>query len=148
MEINVLSKSHVVFFVNIISIQWLLDTATALLCSLQYSRSTEKSTSPKPSIVSFGGPKLCNSPLAQHLRNTALQESNILHLVHDKDPVLANNQQLWDSLGYENVGIEMNCDPNSPIVYDEKPEGGSLAWNILDHCYYLGVFIGPRISMF
>jgi hypothetical protein len=117
------------------------------LSSVHYSASSN-SKWPKPSIVSFGGPKICNSSLAQHIRNTALQDCNILHLVHDKDPILANNKQLWDALGFENVGIEMECDPMSPLVYDKKYDEGNFAWNILDHCYYLGVFVGPRLSSF
>ena len=136
------------FFVSIVSLMplnytYIFYAATALLCSVHYNASTHNK--PKPSVVSFGGPKLCNSPLALHLRNAALQNCNILHLVHGKDPILANNQQLWDSLGFENVGVEVECDPNSPLVYDEKPDGKSFAWNILDHCNYLGVFVGPRI---
>ena len=117
--------------------------ATALLCSIHYATSS-KNKSAKPSIISFGGPKLCNSQLAQYIRDTALRNCNVLHLVHDKDPILANNQQLWDALGFENVGVELECDPNSPVVYNEK-RGGGFAWNILDHCYYLGYYVGPRI---
>jgi hypothetical protein len=28
--------------------------------------------------------------------------------------------------------------------YNEK-QGGGFAWNILDHCYYLGFYVRPRI---
>jgi len=79
-----------------------------------------------------------------------LEGWNILHLVHSKDPVLANNQVLWEKLGFEDVGIELECDPNSPIVFDaeekvpEKSLFGGFAWNIVDHCKYMGVFVGPR----
>lgn len=100
---------------------------------------------PKSSIISFGGPKLCNSSFAKYLRGTALKDCGVYHLVHDKDPVLANNQQLWDTLGFEHVGVEIECDPKSPVVYHEKRGGARLAWNILYHCYYLGVFVGPRL---
>lgn len=129
------------------------NTATALLCSLHYINTSSQSRSSlkTPSIVTFGGPKLCNRPLAQHIRQTTLNQCEILHIVHDKDPVLANNNQLWNTLGYENVGIEMKCDPKIPTIYtekvstDEEERSGSFAWNILDHCYYMGVFVGPRL---
>ncbi|KAL3792292.1 hypothetical protein HJC23_006204 [Cyclotella cryptica] len=123
-----------------------LGAATALLCSIHYTASLENVFKPKPTVVSFGGPKLCNASLARFLRNTALSECDVLHLVHDKDPVLANNQILWDRLGFENVGVEMECDPRNPTVYTEERSGGrSFAWNIVDHCYYMGVFVGPRV---
>lgn len=143
-----------------------LGAATALLCATHYnashknkhlpSSSSSSSSSmsplspPPPSIITFGGPKLCNSILARHLRKDALEGWNILHLVHSKDPVLANNQVLWEKLGFEDVGIELECDPNSPIVFDaeekvpEKSLFGGFAWNIVDHCKYMGVFVGPR----
>ncbi|KAL9187027.1 hypothetical protein ACHAXT_010747 [Thalassiosira profunda] len=123
-----------------------LGAATALLCATHYRASY--SNQPSPSIITFGGPKLCNSALARHLRNEALEGSNILHLVHSKDPVLANNQGLWDRLGFESVGIELECDPHSPTLAEEgggkQSLFGNLAWNIVDHCKYMGVFVGPR----
>lgn len=123
-----------------------LGAATALLCATHYNASVKRG--PSPSIVTFGGPKLCNSVLANHLRNEALEKCDILHLVHSKDPVLANNEKLWDSLGFESVGVELECDPYSPNVFGagEKasPMFGNFAWNILDHCKYMGVFVGPR----
>lgn len=142
-----------------------LGAATALLCATHYnashknqhlsssssSSSISPPSTPPPSIITFGGPKLCNSILARHLRNDALEGWNILHLVHSKDPVLANNQMLWEKLGFEDVGIELECDPNSPVVFDaedgkvpEKSLFGGFAWNIVDHCKYMGVFVGPR----
>lgn len=129
-----------------------LGAATALLCATHYNASFKGRGFPSPSVVTFGGPKLCNSVLARHVRNEALEGCDILHLVHSKDPVLANNRKLWDSLGFEDVGIELECDPNNPVVFsagdnasDKKsPIFGSFAWNILDHCKYMGVFVGPR----
>lgn len=117
-----------------------LGAATALLCATQFNVSF-KEECPSPSIVTFGGPKLCNSVLARHLRNNVLEGCNILHLVHSKDPVLANNKKLWDSLGFESAGIEMECDPYSPLVWDENALKSSVpmfpAWNIVDHCKYM-----------
>ena len=127
-----------------------LGAANALLTSVHYRTSMSSASSlSRPSIVTFGGPKLCNAILARFIRNDALEGSTILHLVHDKDPVLANNQKLWKDLGFVDVGIELQCDPNSPEVHtsaEEKPKSffSSFAWNILDHCNYMGVFVGPR----
>ena len=129
-----------------------LGAATALLCAVHYSagRSDTKYFSPK--VITFGGPKLCNGALARYVRNECLLGSDILHLVHDKDPVLANNQKLWNQLGFENVGVELQCEPKSPVVYanggDQNKKRslfGSFAWNIVDHCNYMGVFVGPRL---
>eukprot|EP00584_Thalassiosira_punctigera_P009584 CAMPEP_0172547004 /NCGR_PEP_ID=MMETSP1067-20121228/16653_1 /TAXON_ID=265564 ORGANISM="Thalassiosira punctigera, Strain Tpunct2005C2" /NCGR_SAMPLE_ID=MMETSP1067 /ASSEMBLY_ACC=CAM_ASM_000444 /LENGTH=314 /DNA_ID=CAMNT_0013334019 /DNA_START=32 /DNA_END=976 /DNA_ORIENTATION=+ len=127
-----------------------LGAATALLCATHYNASYEN-RAPSPSVVTFGGPRLCNSVLARHLRNEALGGCDILHLVHSKDPVLANNRKLWDELGFEDVGIELECDPNQPVVFGaggEEPQKkspfGNFAWNIVDHCKYMGVFVGPR----
>eukprot|EP01082_Thalassiosira_pseudonana_P016098 g13674.t1 g13674 contig9:178697-179467(+) len=63
-----------------------LGAATALLCSVHYNASRNKQQ-PIPQITSFGGPKLCNGVLARYLRNEALAGCNVVHLVHDKDPV-------------------------------------------------------------
>lgn len=126
-----------------------LGAATALLCSTHFNASFKEG--PKLSIVTFGGPKLCNSALASYLRNEALIGCHIIHLVHSQDPVLANNKRLWDSLGYESVGTELECDPHSPVVLTVvegaikyPPEFGKFAWNIVDHCNYMvrSCFIG------
>ena len=127
-----------------------LGAANALLTSVHYRTAISSTSSlSRPSIVTFGGPKLCNDILARFIRNDALEGSTIVHLVHDKDPVLANNQKLWNDLGFQDVGIELQCDPNNPAVHtaaEEKPKSffSSFAWNILDHCNYLGVYVGPR----
>jgi hypothetical protein len=132
-----------------------LGAATALLGAVHYEATFGKDYSwfLAPTIITFGGPKFCNSVLARYLRNESLQKSDILHLVHSKDPVLANNQKMWKKMGFEDVGIELQCDPKLPVVYTDddavksKKKGlfGSFAWNIVDHCNYMGVFVGPRL---
>lgn len=115
-----------------------LGAATALLCATQYNTSFKDY--PSPSVVTFGGPKLCNTILARHLQDEVLKGCDIVHLVHSKDPVLANNQQLWDTLGFESAGVEVECDPYSPIVWDDnapKSTVPTFAWNIVDHCKYM-----------
>jgi hypothetical protein len=142
-----------------------LGAATALLCAVHYS-STKLDADMKdswilPKIVTFGGPKLCNGSLARFLRNGPLQGMDILHLVHAQDPILVNNERLWKQMGFENVGIEMECDPKSPTIYCDddddqcsvygtpapKPPrmGMQVAWNIMNHCNYMGIFVGPRM---
>jgi hypothetical protein len=124
-----------------------LGAATALLTSVHYT--TTKESLLRPTIITFGGPKFANDILARFLRNDVLDGCCILHLIHDRDPVLANNQQLWKDLGFVDVGIELGCDANIPTVYfdqDKKPKSMfSFAWNILDHCNYMGVSVGPRL---
>lgn len=143
-----------------------LGAATALLCAVHYSAcQNDKNMAGAyltPKIVTFGGPKLCNGSLARYLRNGPLEGSDILHLVHSQDPVLVNNERMWKQMGFENVGIEMQCDPKTPTVYcDEDDEqcavdasgappprprlGVNVAWNIVNHCNYMGVFVGPRV---
>jgi hypothetical protein len=119
-----------------------LGAATALLCATHFNASSREG--PALSIVTFGGPRLCNSALASYLRNEALLGCQIIWLVHSKDPVLANNKRLWDDLGFESVGTELECDPHSPIifpVFKNAPKFpsvfGTFALNILDHCNYM-----------
>lgn len=125
-----------------------LGAATAQLCATHYNAA---SRGPPPAIVTFGGPRLCNAALARHLRDEALAGCDIVHLVHAADPVLANNQKLWDTLCFETVGIELACEPHSPVTYGtegtepKKAPLGTFAWNIIDHCKYMGVFVGPRV---
>ena len=118
-----------------------LGAATAQLCATHYRAGGR---GPAPAVVTFGGPRLCNAALARHLRTAdeALAGCDVLHLVHSADPVLANNKKLWEGLGFENVGVELECDPHLPRVYGEgeapkKLPFGNFAWNILDHCKYM-----------
>jgi hypothetical protein len=143
-----------------------LGAAMALLCAVHYTASQfDKDMAAAyltPKIVTFGGPKLCNGSLARYLRNGPLEGSDVLHLIHSQDPVLVNNERMWKQMGFENVGIEMECDPKSPTVYcDEDDEqcavdadgvlprrprlGVNVAWNLVNHCNYMGVFVGPRM---
>ena len=137
-----------------------LGAATALLCATHHQatfKDAVRGGTPASSIITFGGPRLCNSELSRYLRNEALCGCTILHVVHTKDPVLTNNQQLWNTLGFENVGIELECDPYHPhVLTTEKQDDASLttnnrwstvAWNIVDHCYYMGVYMGPRLFL-
>ncbi|KAL7554885.1 hypothetical protein ACHAWF_018434 [Thalassiosira exigua] len=151
MELSRPLLDHLLDYDEVIFTGHSLGAATVLLCATHYSvsfRGSQLSSSsamhlPPPSVVSFGGPKLCNSILARHLRSVALEGCTILDVVHSRDPILANNEKLWDERGFERVGIEVECDPHRPVVHasgrSEGPKSmfGSFAWNVMDHCKYM-----------
>ena len=87
-----------------------------------------------------------DAAFAHYVTNEALSGVPITHLVHKSDPILQNNGPLWTQLGFKQTGLEVWCDPYEQLLYEEAaaapPDG--LAWNIVDHCKYLGVFVGPR----
>ena len=58
-----------------------LGAATALLCAVHYRATYSTNFSKSPTVITFGGPKLCNGVLASYIRNDALEGSDILHLV-------------------------------------------------------------------
>jgi hypothetical protein len=132
-----------------------LGAATALLCAVQYCLSrTGSETYPVPariesriSIVTFGGPRLVNQALADYWMTTCFSSSPPVNFIHSKDPILQQNQPLWDALGFLLVGKEIVCEPNTAVVYPDKQriDKSVFVWNFLDHCPYLGVFVGPRL---
>jgi len=76
--------------------------------------------------------------------------TTIRNYVHNKDPILRQNGPLWDKLGFGLIGQEVLCEHDQPIVYDDKKNQDKnlplpIAWNILDHCQYLGIYVGPRL---
>ena len=71
------------------------------------------------------------------------------------DEVLKSNAQLWDDLQFVHVGRVVRCDKDEPLLYDEPgsvltdkldPSKVSLRGVLVDHCYYLGVYIGVRAN--
>ncbi len=130
-----------------------LGAANALLCAIQYEASTTKSPNlpTLTKVITFGGPRLVNIPLADHW-NSKLSSCRVQNFVHDQDPILRQNGPLWDSLGFGIVGDEIPCEAFRAKAYREPTELEEynardlpLAWNILDHCHYLGIFVGPRL---
>jgi hypothetical protein len=93
----------------------------------------------------------------------------IRNYIHLKDPIIKQNGPLWDQLGFGRIGYDILCEYNQPIVYnnnnnnnnnspDNSPDNDDddddddlplrvpvVAWNILDHCQYLGIYVGPRL---
>lgn len=119
--------------------------------------------SPPPSVVTFGGPRLANPAMAEYMRKVMLFGGDVggsrdsttnaprmlvccCNLIHSYDPILQQNQPLWDALGFEAVGEELVCEPRQVTIYQTSQlRQDVLAWNLLDHCWYLGVFVGPRL---
>ena len=58
-------------------------------------------------LVTFAGPRIGDSAFAASF-DRALGEQTV-HLVHDLDPVLAQNQPLWNALGFVPTGQLVRC---------------------------------------
>ncbi|KAG7363725.1 lipase class 3 [Nitzschia inconspicua] len=148
-----------------------LGAATALLCAVQYSmsssgqRNNNNNNDPKigvSSIITFGGPRLVNNALAQYWQQHCFRQSCdddynddgngiplIINLIHSKDPILQQNQPLWDALGFAVVGREMVCASDQPKTFNNETtlDKSVVAFNFWDHCMYLGTFVGPRLFL-
>lgn len=112
---------------------------TATLCALYHEADT---------LITFSAPRVGDAAFARTFDATPLG-ANTAHLVHDEDPVLRQNQPLWDALGYSNVGRVVRCSATQPLLLDtaDAPPAG-VAWNPLSHCRYLGTYMGPRTREF
>ena len=147
-----------------------LGSATAQLCAAKHqsrrllcssdSDSGNERTNPLAGVLTFGGPRLVNRALANHWNACLFGAEGdpsssvvVTNYVHHRDPILRQNGPLWDSLGFGILGTEVLCEHDRPVAYESRDAGSSasggaglpLAWNILDHCRYLGVFVGPRL---
>ena len=98
-------------------------------------------------IITFGGPCIGDSAFVRHVNHGALVNTDIKHIVHNYDPILYNNGPLWDKLGFERSGVTLECDPYEARILTKEENDNDLIppFNILDHCKYLGVFVGPRL---
>lgn len=107
---------------------------TATLCARLHSSVSE--------LVTFAGPRLGDSAFAASF-DRALGERT-LHLVHDLDPVLAQNQPLWNALGFVHTGQLVRCSATEPRLLREGEAREGLPLNFADHAMYLGTYLGPR----
>lgn len=101
-------------------------------------------------ITTFGGPCIGDAAFVRHVNDGALANTDIKHIVHDYDPILFNNGPLWKKLGFERSGMTLECDPHEARILSKERNDNTLGlrippFNILDHCKYLGVFVGPRL---
>jgi len=107
-------------------------------------------------LITVAGPRLGNAAFAEHFRRTV--HAPAIHLVHDDDEVLQSNTQRWDDLGFEHVGRMVDCAKDAACLLEAgsgaaecpitgAPKGGppSLQGVFVDHCNYLGVYIGVRL---
>jgi len=129
-----------------------LGSANAQLCATKYATNCNNDSILLGGAITFGGPRLVNRALAEYWNNEVLGSAIVQNYVHTKDPILRQNGPLWDSLGFGILGTEIPCEPYEPVAYQSESSKREhdarplpLAWNILDHCNYLGTFVGPRL---
>jgi hypothetical protein len=132
-----------------------LGSATALLCAVQYTtyqkQLSDVITPTVSSIITFGGPRLVNEELASYWMTNCFSAgtstTKIVNFIHSRDPILQQNQLLWDALQFSIVGNEVVCEPTQPTIYptQSKLDTSVVAINFYDHCQYLGIFVGPRL---
>ena len=91
-------------------------------------------------LVTFAGPRIGDSAFAASF-DRALGEQTV-HLVHDLDPVLAQNQPLWNALGFVHTGQLVRCSATEPRLLREGEAREGLPLNIADHAMYLGTSLG------
>jgi len=116
---------------------------TATMCALLYSADRGGGdTVGDMEVVTFAGPRVGDAAFAASF--DSVLGGATTHLVHDKDPVLAQNQPLWDALGYVHTGRLQRCAADSPVLLREDARSGGIAWNFADHAQYLGTYMGPR----
>jgi hypothetical protein len=125
----------------------------SLLCHAELGLSAE--------LITVAGPRLGDSRFASHYR--ACCPIPATHLVHDDDSVLSSNTDLWDRLGFEHVGRVVRCSKDAACLLDadgaECAVGAapppaaagstgppSLKGVFVDHCQYLGLYIGVRLE--
>ena len=92
-------------------------------------------------VVTFAGPRVGDRQFSERFNDVLGQKTT--HFVHDLDPVLAQNQPLWNGLGFAHTGSIVKCSPTTPklLIGNEKLPG--LPLNFADHALYLGTRMGP-----
>ena len=108
---------------------------TATMCALLHSSSVSE-------LVTFAGPRVGDAAFADSFNS--VHGATTTHLVHDLDPVLAQNQPLWNGLGFVHTGRVVRCSATEPRLLDDDEGRSGLPLNFADHARYLGTFLGPR----
>jgi hypothetical protein len=108
---------------------------TATLCGLLHSADE---------VCTFAAPRVGDVSFAAAY--DARLGGATTHLIHDEDPIIAQNQPLWDALGYAHTGTLVRCAAGEPVLLRPgERRGGGIPWNVGEHARYLGTFMGPRI---
>ena len=129
-----------------------LGAGTSEMTALHAAAALSESGTEISQLTTFGGPCVGNASFVRHVNDGALANTNILHIIHAYDPILYNNGPLWEKLGFERTGATLECDPHEARILPRKDTKGDNVsgprfppFNIIDHCKYLGVFVGPRL---
>ena len=105
---------------------------TATMCALMHQ--------PRE-LVTFAGPRIGDAAFASSF--DGLLGERTTHLVHDADPVLAQNQPLWNFLGFVHTGQLVRCSPTEPrLLADDEERSVLPPTNFADHARYLGTTMG------
>mmetsp|Transcript_3690 Transcript_3690/g.12394 ORF Transcript_3690/g.12394 Transcript_3690/m.12394 type:complete len:268 (+) Transcript_3690:105-908(+) len=117
---------------------------TATLCALAHAEAGGEAggeASSVDEVVTFAGPRVGDTQFA--MRYDELLGERTTHYVHDLDPVLAQNQPLWNALGFAHTGRRVRCAAAEPrLLADGDPSLGAPL-NFADHGRYLGTVLGP-----
>lgn len=124
-----------------------LGGGTATLLTL-YARARGRDAS----LITMAGPRLGTESFAAYFREQCPLPA--VHLLHDDDEVISSNQRLWDDLGFAHVGRVVRCDKDDPYIYEREGDAPaclaqgvgppSLRGVLVDHCRYMGVYMGLR----
>ena len=104
---------------------------TSTMCALMH---------PVCELVTFAGPRVGDVGFANSFNGVL--GTRTTHLVHDLDPVLAQNQPLWDVLGFVHTGMVVRCSASEPRLLREGEQVAGLPLNFADHARYLGTTLG------
>ena len=108
---------------------------TATMCAALHSASTVVDD-----LVTFAGPRVGDAAFAASFDRRLGKRTT--HLVNDLDPVLAQNQPLWNALGFVHTGTVVRCSASKPQLLDEGAPREGLPLNFADHALYLGTRLG------
>jgi hypothetical protein len=76
---------------------------TATMCARLHAAANQGAPGAVSEVVTFAGPRVGDAAFASSF-DAALGEQATTNLYHDLDPVLAQNQPLWDALGFVHAG--------------------------------------------